>query len=141
MDLPNLPTWQKHTRAARTRGLSAACLACLGTQPTAHADPASFTGFIGTVICLNRADAVAAGTLAAQAIGSNRGIHAVRVLGQYKLHVPISKQAARELAQPKHKPTDPSPGHGARSAGYNAAMRPTARARSKAREILRECVP
>ena len=56
----------------------------------------------------------------------------------YILHVPISKQAADELAHAKRVPDIPSPGEGQRTAAYDAIMRPTARARVKANAILQE---
>ena len=46
---PTPRAWKRHTGRAHQVGLSAGALACLGTEPHAHADPASFTGYIGTV--------------------------------------------------------------------------------------------
>ena len=54
--------------------------------------------------------------------------------------MPISKQAAQELAHAKRVPDIPSPGEGQRTAAYDAIMRPTARARVKANAILQEDV-
>jgi hypothetical protein len=136
---PTPQAWKRHTGRAHQVGLSAGALACLGTEPHAHADPASFTGWIGTVKILGRDDAVTAGQLAAEAIGTGRGVVAKRRdRFFYTLHVPISKQAAAELAHAKRIPNIPSPGHGERTAAYNAILRPTARARVKAQAILQE---
>ena len=67
------------TPAAPTRSVSSSgALACLGTEPHAHADPASFTGCVGTVHILTRDDALTAGQLAAEAIGAGRGVVAKR---------------------------------------------------------------
>ena len=136
---PTPRAWKRHTGRAHQVGLSAGALACLGTEPHAHADPASFTGWIGTVKILGRDDTVTAGQLAAEAIGAGRGVVAkARDKHFYILHVPISKQAAQELAHAKRVPDTPSPGHGVRTAAYDAIMRPTARARMKANDILQE---
>lgn len=146
MNLQVFPTphaWRRHTSRAFRVGLSAGALACLGAEPRAHPDPTSFTGFVGAVQVLTRDDVITAGQLAAQAIGAGRGIHATKnphgtARGPWTLHVPISRTAARELARPKNIPDIPSPGHGVRTAAYNAIMRPTARARVKAQAILQE---
>ena len=136
---PSPRSWKRHTGRAHQVGLSAGALACLGTEPHAHEDPASFTGWIGTVKILGRDDAITAGQLAAEAVGIGRGVVAKpRDKHFYILHVPISKQAAQELTPPKHVPDTPSPGHGVRTAAYNILMRPTARARVKAQAILQE---
>ena len=136
---PSPRAWKRHTGRAHQVGLSAGALACLGTEPHAHADPASFTGYIGTVKILGRDDAITAGQLAAEAIGTGRGVVAKpRDKFFYILHVPISKQAADELAHAKRVPDIPSPGEGQRTAAYDAIMRPTARARIKANAILQE---
>ena len=88
---------------------------------------------------LGRDDAITAGQLAAEAIGAGRGVVARRRdKFFYILHVPISKQAAEELAHAKRVPDIPSPGEGQRTAAYDAIMRPTARARVKANAILQE---
>ena len=54
---PSPRAWKRHTGRAHQVGLSAGALACLGTEPHAHEDPASFTGWIGTVKILGRDDA------------------------------------------------------------------------------------
>ena len=112
---PSPRAWKRHTGRAHQVGLSAGALACLGTEPHAHADPASFTGWIGTVKILGRDDAITAGQLAAEAIGAGRGVVAKpRDKFFYILHVPISKQAAARTRprqararhpQPRRRPT------------------------------------
>jgi hypothetical protein len=136
---PSPQAWKRHTGRAHQVGLSAGALACLGTEPHAHEDPNSFTGWTGTVKILGRDDAITAGQLAAEAIGTGRGVVAKKKdVSFYILHVPISHQAAQELAHAKRVPNIPSPGHGVRTAAYDAIMRPTARARVKANAILQE---
>ena len=113
MHFQNFPTpraWKRHTGRAHQVGLSAGALACLGTEPHAHEDPASFTGWIGTVKILGRDDTVTAGQLAAEAIGTGRGVVAkARDKYFYILHVPISKQAAQELAHAETHPEHSQP--------------------------------
>ena len=135
---PNPTNWKKHTAQAAKRGLSSGALACLGTQPRAVADEASFTGYFGVVTVISKSDVLQAGQLAAEAIGKNRGVLAHPEGAQWTLRVPLSKTAAAELTPPKRKPKDAPAAAGMRSRGYDAAMRPTARARQKAREIMQE---
>lgn len=134
---PTPEAWRRHTRGAARRGLSAAALACLGIQPRARVDPASFTGYTGTVRCATRDEAVCAGILAAQAVGPGRGVRATRLPAGWQVTAPISKQAARELMPPKRIPNTPSEGP-ARTPAYDMIMRPTARARLRAESILAE---
>jgi hypothetical protein len=137
---PSPRAWKRHTGRAHIVGLSAGALACLGAEPKALEDPASFTGYVGAVRVLTRDDVMHAGQLAAAAIGTGRGVRAKRDAqgSMYTLFVPISHQAARELARPTQVPDIPSPGHGVRTAAYDAIMRPTARARMWAQEIIAE---
>jgi len=135
---PTAGAWRRHTQGAAARGLSAGALACLGTMPRAEADAASFTGFMGRVTCLNRDEAVAAGTLASEAIGRGRGVRASRLPGGlWAVRAPISLRAARELQHPKRVPDEPSVA-GVRTCAYDRVMRPTARARIWAEAILGE---
>ena len=135
---PNPSNWKKHTAQAAKRGLSSGALACLGTQPRAVADEASFTGVFGVVTVISKDDVLQAGQLAAAAIGAGRGVLAHKNGAQWTLRVPISKTAAAELTPPKRKPNDAPAAAGMRFRGYNAAMRPTARARIKASAIMQE---
>jgi len=136
---PSERAWKRHTGRAHQVGLSAGALACLGQEPHAQADETSFTGYIGTVKILGRDDTVAAGELAATAIGTGRGVVAkAKDKFFYILHVPISHKAALELAHAKRVPDVPSPGHGVRTAAYDAIMRPSARARVWAQSIIAE---
>ena len=134
---PTPNAWKKHTRGALQRGLSAGALACLGTQPHVEADPNSFTGYMGRVDCLNKDEAVAAGVLAAQAVGRGRGVCAKRRAFGWVVYAPVSAKAARELQPPKRVPDEPSVA-GVRTKAYNLIMRPTARARIWAETILCE---
>ncbi len=134
---PTPTAWQKHTRGALQRGLSAGALACLGTQPHAESDPNSFTGYMGRVDCLNKDEAVCAGVLAAQAVGSGRGVRAKKVGLGWVVYAPVSAKAARELQHPRRVPDVPSVA-GVRTKAYDMIMRPTARARIWADTILSE---
>ena len=135
---PNPSTWKKHTAQAAKRGLSSGALACLGTQPRAVADNESFTGYFGVVTVISKPDVIQAGQLAAAAIGTGRGVLARKNGAQWTLRVPLSKRAATELTPSKRKPNDAPAAAGMRSRGYDAAMRPTTRARIKARAIMQE---
>lgn len=135
---PTEAAWKRHTRRARQCGLSAAALACLGIQPHVTRDPNSYTGYTGTVRVLNRDEATRAGKLIIAAIGAGRGAHAKQTGITWTVYVPVSEQAAHDLAHAKKIPNIPSPGHGERTAAYNAIMRPTARARQRADRILQE---
>jgi hypothetical protein len=133
---PTPEAWKRHTRGAATRGLSSAALACLGSQPRAVADPASFTGFYGVVTVL-RSDLLEATGLVAEAVGYETPIPVVTIPAGAQVYAPISRRAARELAHPKRIPATPSNGP-TRTPAYDAIMRPTARARQRADAILSE---
>ena len=112
---PSPRAWKRHTGRAHQVGLSAGALACLGTEPHAHADPASFTGYIGTVKILGRDDAVTAGQLAAEAIGAGRGVvaknrgpillHPARADLQTSRRRARPRQARARHPQPRRRPT------------------------------------
>ncbi len=80
---------------------------------------------------------MAAGVLAAQAVGKGRGVRAKKVGLGWVVYAPVSAKAARELQHPKRVPDVPSVA-GVGTKAYNAIMRPTARARIWAETILSE---
>ena len=135
--LPTQASWLKHTRTATRYGLSAGAVACLGRQPTATASDQSFTGYYGRVHIAIKADAYQAAELAASAIGTGRGVFLRKAVGCWELYAPISKSAYKLLTT-HPRVTNPAPAvSGVRTPQYDAAMRPTARARIWARAIMR----
>ena len=135
--LPTQASWLKHTRTAARYGLSAGALACLGRQPTATASDQSFTGYYGRVHMAIKADAYQAAELAASVIGTLRGVFLRKRLTGWELWAPISR-AAYMLLTTHPRVTHPSLAiSGVRTPQYDAAMRPTARARIWARAIMR----
>ena len=135
---PTPRAWKRHTGRAHQVGLSAGALACLGTEPHAHEDPPASPA----TSALSRSSVAMMPSLPASsppkrsAPARRRGETGDKFY--YILHVPISKQAADELAPAKRVPDIPSPGEGQRTAAYDAIMRPTARARVKANAILQD---